>query len=498
MIRIFKSDDIDFSSNGKKILQPLEIIEKKKNKEWLLECEFSLKDSEWLQKDYILVVETHNNGYQAFRVGDIEEDFTIQFEAKHISHDLEGYAIELATVIDEDCSTMLSELFDKAVPSEMNFNFSTSIIGTTTMSVIDSNIFEGLYAIAEKYGGVVTFDNWNITIEIPQEIDNGITLAYEKNLVGAKKVEDWSKVITYLKPIGNNGMTLIPNEWLVSDVQYDRPYAKIMQFDIDDYDNFVTYTQGYLNRYKYPRVNYQVDVGNLLQRKLSLKENIHVKARTFELMTEVIAYEFNVLTQRLKKVEFGNFEPTTKTYFGDLKADIDQIQTQKLQVKVDEILNIFSIGISDIQSLMQEEIENLDQSVIDRLGDYANLEDLVSLQNEISTQFTQTNEDFNFLFNDLLTTIQNIDGNAQTSFDEISSYIRFINGEIHLGRSDSSVSLIIKNDRISFEENGNEVAWITNSTLHINDSTLFYSLRIGDFQFTPRTNGNLSFGKVVR
>lgn len=497
MIKLFKSDAIDFTSNGEKILQPLSITEKKKNKEWFLECKFSLRDSEWLQHDYILLVETHNDGYQAFRINSPEEDKTIKFNAYHLSHDLKDYVVELATVIDEDCSTMLFELFDKAVPELSNFNYSSSIVGTTTMSVINSNVFDGLYSIAERYGGEVAFNNWSVTVEVPQEIDNGVTLAYEKNLVNARKVEDWSKVITHLKPIGNNGMTLSPNEWLVSDVQYDRPYAKIMEFDIDDYDNFVTYTLDYLNRYKYPRVNYQLDVGDLLQRKLTISENIQVKARTFSLLTEIISYEFNILTKRLKKVEFGNFEPTTKTYFGDLKADIEQIQTQKLQVKVDEILNIFSIGISDVQSLMNDNLENLDQSIIDRLGGYATLESLVSLQQEISTQFTQTNEDFTFAFNDLLTIYQEMDGETQQQFDEIKKYIRFVDGNIELGESTSPIKLLIENDKISFIENGSTVAYISNNTLNITDGTFFTTLRIGNFAFSPRANGNLSFGKVV-
>ena len=54
----------------------------------------------------------------------------------------------------------------------------------------------------------------------------------------------------------------------------------------------------------------------------------------------------------------------------------------------------------------------------------------------------------------------------------------------------------IANDRISFLQDGAEVAYISNRKLYITDSHFLHSLQIGSFAFIPRANGNLSFKKV--
>lgn len=91
--------------------------------------------------------------------------------------------------------------------------------------------------------------------------------------------------------------------------------------------------------------------------------------------------------------------------------------------------------------------------------------------------------------------LESMEDQTQMHFSEIEKYIRFIDGEIHLGKNDSAVTLVIQNNRISFMENGSEVAHISNNTLNITDGSFFQTLNIGNFRFSPRSNGSLSFGK---
>ena len=88
----------------------------------------------------------------------------------------------------------------------------------------------------------------------------------------------------------------------------------------------------------------------------------------------------------------------------------------------------------------------------------------------------------------------------QAEQDERKSYIRFEDGNIVMGRSDSDILLIQKNDRISFVRNTTsrpEVAWFADDVLHVTDGEFTVKLVIGKFAFQPGARGNLSFKKVV-
>ena len=78
----------------------------------------------------------------------------------------------------------------------------------------------------------------------------------------------------------------------------------------------------------------------------------------------------------------------------------------------------------------------------------------------------------------------------------VEKYIRMENGEIVIGIVGNPVSLTLSNDRISFKQNGMEVAYLSNNKLYVTDGEFLTNVKIGNFQFVPRSNGNLSFMKV--
>ena len=122
--------------------------------------------------------------------------------------------------------------------------------------------------------------------------------------------------------------------------------------------------------------------------------------------------------------------------------------------------------------------------------------DFETYKSDISTQFTQTNQDFTYQFNTLIETINNLDSNSSSQFNNIIRYIRFVDGNIILGEVNNDLMLKISNDKIFFLQNGIEVAYMTDNKLYITDGELLNSLQLGKFSFYPRTSGNLSFKKV--
>ena len=81
-------------------------------------------------------------------------------------------------------------------------------------------------------------------------------------------------------------------------------------------------------------------------------------------------------------------------------------------------------------------------------------------------------------------------------FEEIRKYIRFVDGMILLGEVGNELELQISNDRISFLQDGAEVAYFSNRKLYVTDTQILHSLQLGNFAFMPRDNGNLSFKKI--
>lgn len=151
-------------------------------------------------------------------------------------------------------------------------------------------------------------------------------------------------------------------------------------------------------------------------------------------------------------------------------------------------------SVQTVSSNIQQEADAIRTEVSET---YTSKGELDQYKSQVSTQFTQTSTDYTFLFNQLDQYVQTLDGDTQAQFNEITRYIRFVGGNIELGEINNPIKLILQNDRISFTQNGAEVAYITDNTLYITDGRFLTSLRIGNFAFTPRSNGSLSFGKVV-
>lgn len=119
------------------------------------------------------------------------------------------------------------------------------------------------------------------------------------------------------------------------------------------------------------------------------------------------------------------------------------------------------------------------------------------LTGKLETAMTQLSDSFAFQFTQMQATVDENDAEARTQFETISKYIRFEGGDIVLGESGNELVLRIENDRISFLDDGAEVAYLSNKRLYVTDGHFLQSLRVGSFAFVPRANGNLSLMKVV-
>lgn len=102
------------------------------------------------------------------------------------------------------------------------------------------------------------------------------------------------------------------------------------------------------------------------------------------------------------------------------------------------------------------------------------------------------------LFNTINEAIAQVDGNSQSNYNNILKYIRFEDGNIILGEVGNEITLTVSNDRITFMQNGVEVAYLSDNNLYIGNAIIKAGgrLQIGNFAFVPRSDGSLSFLKV--
>ena len=151
---------------------------------------------------------------------------------------------------------------------------------------------------------------------------------------------------------------------------------------------------------------------------------------------------------------------------------------------------ILEASKTELTTLIQQTSESL---LLDVSAQYATQDDL---KEAISTTMTQLADSFEFLFTELRTTIDSNDIEAREQLTELKSYIRFEDGNINLGKAGNFLTLKLENDRISFLDNGGEVAYFSNNQLTVTHAHFLNSMRIGSFAFIPRDNGNLSLVKV--
>ena len=72
------------------------------------------------------------------------------------------------------------------------------------------------------------------------------------------------------------------------------------------------------------------------------------------------------------------------------------------------------------------------------------------------------------------------------------SYFDFQADGLTIGVNSSNIKLRLSNNRIIFLKDEQEVAYLSDGQLYVTDAHFIHSLVLGNFEFTPRSNGNLS------
>lgn len=375
MIKIFNATDTDFKTAGNIIINPLHCheIKKKSLNGWYIEVEIPIKYKEYIEADKLCVVKTKSKlKPQAFRINDsiTYTNRKIKFTAEHVMFDSRRYVLLDARPTNlngQNGLKYVNERTDKISP----FSITSNVEKVSTAYFIRKTLLESWQVFEERWGGVFEADNWDISFKQSIGKDNGETIVYGKNMQGFEIFEDWSNVCTKILPVGYDGL-LLPEKYLESETQYEISYTKIVDFQTDLEAEEQTETNllvelrnnasKYLEENCVPKVSYTVNSN--VNNDLEIGDTIKVLHPFVNIFTEVLEYEYDLISEKVKSLTFGNYTRDVKTKFNNIKNTIETIKqtVSKQEITIKEQTNLInSLNKNGYVYIDDNEILILDQ-----------------------------------------------------------------------------------------------------------------------------------------
>ena len=158
--------------------------------------------------------------------------------------------------------------------------------------------------------------------------------------------------------------------------------------------------------------------------------------------------------------------------------------------------------IQDVETSLNDNIDSAIESARTDISkdiseNYTSNEKFTSYTEKVTSQFEQTAKDMSATFTRVNDYTKEVDGKLQEYKDTVSTYIRFSEDGIDLGKTNSAFTSRLDNEKLSFSQNGKEVAYISNNKMTITTADIKNQLRIGDptngfFIWSQGGNGNLT------
>ena len=488
MIKIFNANDRDFSTAGNIIIEPTTCREFKKKSlnGWYIEVEMPIKYKDYIEKDKLCVIKTKSKlNPQAFRIADNIKytNRKISFTAEHVMFDARNYMlVDVRPTNLNGINTLnyINARTDNVSPFKMFSN----VENVDTAYFIRKNLLEAWATIEERWNGIFDADNWNISFLQNVGNDNGETIIYGKNMQSMEIFEDWSNVVTKIYPVGYDGL-MLPEQFLESDIKYEVPYTKKIEIQTDLEQEEQTEEKlikelrekahKYLEENKYPKVSYTTTSN--INNNMEIGDIIQVLHPLVSIKTEVLEYEYNIISKKIKSLTFGNFTRDVKTKFNNIKTSIDKISqvlskqevTIKNQTDLINSLNkngyvyIDNNEILILDKLPKEEAKNVWRFGIGGIGFSSNgyegpFETAITMDGQINAKFITTGTMSVARIEGLANTLENMIVAIQLNSDSIKGivdnvvdYKRNLEGttEIHLEDAEKAeiITLEVKGNK---------------------------------------------------
>lgn len=341
----------------------------------------------------------------------------------------------------------------------------------------------------------------------PQKIEFG------KNLLDLKRQTKGEEIATAIIPLGakeegsetrlnissvNNGVDYVYNQEVVD--AYGWIFKVQTWDDVTEAENLLERGNAFLQEQMQMLYTLELDAVDLATVNKTV-ESFHLgtmvqvttKPHSIDQHFLVSKLSIQLLNPGANKLTLGDTLRTftERTVAGQIR---EENRIVSISSSLEEKLNM---GLVETERKLSAQVQESAESITETIRDEVYLKDDVdALISSTSTTFTRTAEDFEFRFTEVSKNVDDVAAGADAKFEEISQYIRFVDGNIVLGEEGNTLTLQIGVDRISFLDSGQEVAYFSNNKLYVTDGEFLHSLQLGSFAYMPRSNGNLSFKKI--
>ena len=179
-------------------------------------------------------------------------------------------------------------------------------------------------------------------------------------------------------------------------------------------------------------------------------------------------------------------EKVIKDLDNNVQANYKDLYNKIVQ-SATEITNNYEVAIDQQQSRILSSVYE----------EYTAKGETEQLEQRLLSLIDQTSSDITFRFDQATNYTVEVNDELQSFIDEVRSYQRFSADGLEIGKEGSPFQSRFSNTRLSFLQDGVEIAYVSNNKLYITDVEISHKLTIGNsingyFDFVPRTNGNLS------
>lgn len=205
-----------------------------------------------------------------------------------------------------------------------------------------------------------------------------------------------------------------------------------------------------------------------------------------KVMMMISKMSINLVDVSKTKIEIGYKKSLTSNVADGNNSFDTRVETIVSDYVKNEELTVIRPQIDEVKSLIEQTADSIRTEVS---KDYMKIDEKDAIYNYVASQISQSADEIKILFTDRIT---NVEGQIVTNQQNIEKYIRFSEEGIELGENMSAFKTQISNVKISFLQNDQEIAYISNNKLYITNAEITNSLKIGKFMFIPRSNGNMS------
>ena len=174
---------------------------------------------------------------------------------------------------------------------------------------------------------------------------------------------------------------------------------------------------------------------------------------------------------------------------------------EMMGVSLDMQLSIDSIK-SELRSEVEQQITSLtrdtERIILAALDSYAETGELDELRRTVESELTVMADKITMDFTTATEQIAETNGVLQAMAEELYKHFEFSQDGLTIRAGENAMNLVLDNDVIRFQKNGEEFGWWDGVDFHTGNIIVSLNERaqFGNYAFVPRSDGSLDFLKV--